>query len=316
MFSIIIPLYNKANSIERTIVSVLNQTYVDFELIVVDNNSTDNGITIVSKINDKRIQLVSEKKQGVSAARNKGISLAKNNWITFLDGDDLWEPDNLLELKKLIDAFPNAGLVSNSYKIVESNGNLRLAKYLKGDIKNKVYQHPNFYRAFVKADVPVNSNSVCIPKNILMEMSGFDEGISNGEDILLWSKIFQKEKVVIGEYIGSTYNRNANNRADVPVKVLEEPPVINLFEALFYETSDWKSYKLDFETFIAKLLFLSVMGNIKNGTLKNARKFFKDERLKKLDSNIKLSGAWILASCPLFFSRFLLKKMIQLNLVQ
>jgi glycosyltransferase involved in cell wall biosynthesis len=316
MFSVIIPLFNKAQSIEKTVQSVLNQSCAQFELIIVDNNSTDESWLVASRILDKRISLVKESKQGVSAARNKGIALAKYNWIAFLDADDAWEKDNLLELQKLILEFPDAGLVSNSYKIVETNGKERSVRFLEGDIVNKTYQHSNFFKAFVKADVPVNSNSVCIPKSVFEEIGIFEESISNGEDIYMWSKIFLNKKVVIGSYLGSTYYRNANNRADVPSKVLEEQPVINMFEALFHNTTDLKAYQLDFEEFIAKLLFLSVMGNIKNGTLKNARKFFKDVRLKKLDSNIKLSGAWVLASCPLFFSRFLLKKMIQLKLVQ
>lgn len=117
-FSIIIPLYNKAPYIERAINSVLNQSLQNFEIIVVNDGSSDGGEKIVTTIVDERLKLVSQKNAGVSAARNKGAKAAKYPYIAFLDGDDTWEKDFLLEMKNLILEYPDAGMYgSNNYFI-------------------------------------------------------------------------------------------------------------------------------------------------------------------------------------------------------
>lgn len=87
--SIIIPLYNKERTIKRTIESVLNQSYRNFEILIVNDGSTDESESIVLKIKDERIRLISKNNEGVSAARNTGIINAKGSWILFLDADDI-----------------------------------------------------------------------------------------------------------------------------------------------------------------------------------------------------------------------------------
>jgi len=91
MFSVVIPLYNKERSVKNTIESVLNQTFQDFEVIVVNDGSTDNSLEVVKSFNDERIRIINQKNSGVSSARNRGIKEAKYEWIAFLDADDLWE---------------------------------------------------------------------------------------------------------------------------------------------------------------------------------------------------------------------------------
>lgn len=100
MFSIIIPLYNKADYVAETLRSVLNQTYNYYEVIVVNDSSTDNSLEIVSSFHDKRIHVYTKKNEGVSAARNYGIMHAKHDYIAFLDADDIWDIDYLECQKK------------------------------------------------------------------------------------------------------------------------------------------------------------------------------------------------------------------------
>src|SRR5690606_8126065 len=94
-FSVIIPLYNKENFVAATIDSVLAQSFSDFELIVVDDGSSDNSGQIVQSYTDKRITYIRTENRGVSSARNLGIEKASADYITFLDADDLWKPDFL-----------------------------------------------------------------------------------------------------------------------------------------------------------------------------------------------------------------------------
>lgn len=95
MISVVIPLYNKAHQIANTLYSVLKQTFRNFEIVVVDDGSTDNSVQEVEKVNDIRIRIIHQKNAGVSAARNKGIEEARYNLIAFLDADDEWKPEYL-----------------------------------------------------------------------------------------------------------------------------------------------------------------------------------------------------------------------------
>ena len=108
--SVVIPLYNKAASITSTIQSVLAQSYPYFEIVIIDDGSSDNSVQKVRLIDDKRIKLISKQNGGVSSARNEGIRQAQYDYIAFLDADDLWKPTYLEELVKLITDFPEASL--------------------------------------------------------------------------------------------------------------------------------------------------------------------------------------------------------------
>ena len=121
MFSVDIPLYNKRNAITRTIRSVLDQTVRDFELVVVDDGSTDDSYSVVSRIDDERIRLIHKENGGVSSARNVGIKASKSSYVALLDGDDYWAPTFLEEQSALIEEFPKAGLWGVNYAFVKGD---------------------------------------------------------------------------------------------------------------------------------------------------------------------------------------------------
>jgi glycosyltransferase involved in cell wall biosynthesis len=110
MFSVVIPLYNKAQTIRGTLNSLMQQEFSDFEIIVVNDGSTDNSLEVVREMHANReIRVVSQENRGVSAARNYGIALARFEYIALLDADDEWEPGFLLQIKTAIEKFPDAG---------------------------------------------------------------------------------------------------------------------------------------------------------------------------------------------------------------
>jgi len=115
-FSVIIPIYNKEKDVETTIKSVLNQTYIDYEVILVDDGSTDNSLDIVNAIEDDRIQIFTKQNEGVSKTRNYGITKAKAEYIAFLDADDYWYPNHLEILHHLIKKFPEEAWYATSYE--------------------------------------------------------------------------------------------------------------------------------------------------------------------------------------------------------
>ena len=108
LFSVVIPLYNKADTIERTLRSVQAQKCRDFELIIVNDGSTDNSLEVVRALsNEIPLQIIDKPNGGVSSARNAGASAAKGRFIALLDGDDVWFPDHLERLKKAV-SYPRS----------------------------------------------------------------------------------------------------------------------------------------------------------------------------------------------------------------
>jgi len=191
MFSVVIPLYNKADTIERAIRSVLAQTEQNVELIVVDDGSTDNGSERVRAFCDPRIHLIRQPNGGVSAARNTGINAAKYEYITFLDADDEYLPDFLKTMKELIQDFPQAGIWGTNYWYVYPDGSKKLPiiRGLSSDFRGVI---PDYFAIAAKSAPIYCSISVCIRKTILQEIGGFPLGITSGEDLLTWARICAK----------------------------------------------------------------------------------------------------------------------------
>ena len=100
-YSVVIPLYNKEHYIAGTLRSVLTQTFPDYEVIVVDDGSTDHSLQACKTVQSDKIRIVQQANQGVSAARNKGIELAAGEYICFLDADDTWHPDYLQNIETI-----------------------------------------------------------------------------------------------------------------------------------------------------------------------------------------------------------------------
>ena len=121
-FSVIIPLYNKEAYIEQTLGSVLAQTYPFFEVIIVDDGSSDASLQIVNRITDSRIRVISQVNSGVATARNRGVKEAKENYVAFMDADDFWAPNYLERIVFLISTCPDAGIFACRY-VEMMNGN-------------------------------------------------------------------------------------------------------------------------------------------------------------------------------------------------
>ena len=131
MFSVVIPLYNKAHTIKRTLKSDLNQTFIDFEILVINDGSTDTGVDIVNNFKDKRVKVLNQENQGVSAARNKGVANAQFEFIALLDGDDEWDEKYLETISQSLQKYPKTGMVccAGFFKNLDTDTvSLRIAK--------------------------------------------------------------------------------------------------------------------------------------------------------------------------------------------
>jgi glycosyltransferase involved in cell wall biosynthesis len=136
--SVIIPLYNKGMIIERTVKSVLEQTYPNFELIIVDDGSTDNSVEVVQQIKDERIRLIRQKNSGPSAARNTGVRNANTDWVVFLDGDDELLPDALKHFSFLRNNNNEIDIFNCSYIINRKGNKKAYINPIEGKINNNL----------------------------------------------------------------------------------------------------------------------------------------------------------------------------------
>lgn len=202
-FSIVISLYNKADYIQNTLKSVLNQTFTDYEVIIINDGSTDNSVTKVLEFNDSRIQLYNQKNQGASIARNLGIEKAKYDYIAFLDADDLWKADHLETLNTLIQNFPNVGIFASRYELVFKNGKNYIPKFkgLSADFEGII---PDYFETSLPYPV-ATSSSIVIPKYVFKKTGNFKPGISSGQDVDMWIRIALKYPVAISNNITASY---------------------------------------------------------------------------------------------------------------
>ena len=213
MFSVIIPLYNKAPYIAKAIESVLGQTYRDFEVIVIDDGSTDQSLEVAKTFENKSITIISQPNSGVSTARNNGVKIAKHPYICFLDADDWWHPTFFEEMKQLITDFPDAGIYGSGYYIVK-NGKERIAPIgVPQGFERGIIDYCEVYAKTLC--MPLTSISVVIPKHIFDEEKGFKSQLKFGEDFDLWIRIALKHQVILVNKPLAYYNQDVdvNNRA-------------------------------------------------------------------------------------------------------
>lgn len=208
MISVVIPLYNKALCIKRTIESVLQQSYQNFEIIVVDDGSSDDGATIVREISDVRIKLVQKSNSGVSATRNRGIQEANGEYIAFLDGDDVWEKNHLEELHSLIKEYaPEAKVFATNFIRRFPDGDFFVNRT---DLSRGIVH--NYFKAYLKGTV-VNSSCICVQREVLLSIGGFKTQYTMGEDLDLWSRLMRKHRLAYSPVATSIYEIDAPNNS-------------------------------------------------------------------------------------------------------
>lgn len=196
-FSVVIPLYNKSSYIGCSVQSVLNQSFTDFEVIVVDDGSSDGGADIVKAMGDPRIRVVYQANSGVSLARNLGISLARGEWVALLDADDWHHPDHLAHLLKAQKARPESDAVATDFvEIADAQGPwppqwTAIAEFpeveLITDLPSRWMISPS-----------VCSSSIAIRRERLRQMQPcFPPGESQAEDLDFWFRLAEQTSIAL-----------------------------------------------------------------------------------------------------------------------
>lgn len=183
IFSVIMPAYNAERFITDAVNSVLNQTFHAFELIIVDDGSTDDTAKIIKSFNDQRIIYVNQKNSGVSAARNKAISLSRADWLTFLDSDDMWEEDTLSIFYSYKESHD---FLIGGYSYLQTGKNKKLAY----NLKNIGSRSSAIFDSLLDMNF-IGVGAAAFRKNITTRY--FDESLKFAEDYKLWLQLLSKK---------------------------------------------------------------------------------------------------------------------------
>jgi glycosyltransferase involved in cell wall biosynthesis len=211
MISVVIPLYNKETFIAETINSVLSQTFTEFELIVVNDGSTDASLEKVTAIPDPRIKIISIENAGVSIARNMGIDSAQWDWIAFLDGDDWWAPTFLESIVKAISDFPEHKLfASGRSRVFKEVVDRYEHKFLP---KDGATAPVNYYQVISEFLPVINASNVVIHKCLFVTAGYFRPGQKKHEDHDLWMRMAIGQEVIFINKNLSFYRKTESDTA-------------------------------------------------------------------------------------------------------
>jgi glycosyltransferase involved in cell wall biosynthesis len=211
--SVVMPLYNKAAHVAQSLSSVLAQSFSDYELIVIDDGSTDGGPSVVRSHETGKVRLISQANVGVSAARNRGMRESAADWIAFLDADDVWHEDHLSQLWRTHVAFPQASLIANDYSMTATAAQPDAAT-----------THRRMTGTFIdeaaRGEAWVFTSAAMVRKDAALAIGGFAKGESRGEDIDLWVRMALGHEVALSSHVGAVY-RQVKDSLTASTTVLE-----------------------------------------------------------------------------------------------
>ncbi|MGB3655167.1 MAG: glycosyltransferase [Rivularia sp. (in: cyanobacteria)] len=177
--SIIIPAYNAIKYLPETLESVLKQTFTEFEVLIINDGSSDNIVEWFGNVTDPRVKLTSQQNQGVSAARNTGIAEAKGEYIAFIDADDLWEATKLEKQLQCLKNNPSLGLVHTAMTLIDEEGK-SLGRTFTSNVEGDALK-------------PLLEQNTIVTSSVIVRHSclevGFDNNLTSSEDWELWVRI-------------------------------------------------------------------------------------------------------------------------------
>lgn len=204
LISVVIPLYNKESTIRRAVSSILGQSYRNFELIIIDDGSTDQSVAAIERISDPRIKLLSQENKGVSAARNRGVKAASSGYVSFLDADDEWDPEFLAARVDDIRMQPDCALYCCGHSV-----KYEMMRVLRppppGWRGRGIIEH--FFDVYPRYQV-TNSAVATVLKSHFVDIGGFTVSEPWGEDIALWLRLANQGSVFYNDRVLATVHRN------------------------------------------------------------------------------------------------------------
>jgi len=228
MFSVIIPTYNRLELLKRAINSVLNQSFQEFEIIVIDDCSSDGTWEWLKSIENTKIKsYINDKNKGLSYNRNHGVNQSKFEYIAFLDDDDFWFKNHLSEHTKLIKRYPDAGMYCNSYSI--NLGNRKVDAIHDNKFLNDTITEFNEFKCFKNTNALCAPSTVVLKKAIFNEIGGFNPKTTVLEDVEFYIKLGGKYSIVYNDIVTIEYAQNIGNHLSLNHVHLKTLPDLNKY---------------------------------------------------------------------------------------
>ncbi len=223
-FTVLIPLYNKAAYIRNTIDSVLAQTFTDFEILVIDDGSTDAGARVVEDFSDGRIQLIHQRNAGVSAARNRGIAEARGDWVAFLDADDWLHPGFLTALVLAQTACPEAQTVATDFLRFPHTQGAWPPRWPLPSGQPEIERITDLSARWMQGP-SLCASTVAVRRDLLQSMQPcFPVGESVGEDLDLWFRLSEKTPIALVHLPLAAYREAVPGSLSTEHKISNVPP--------------------------------------------------------------------------------------------
>lgn len=215
-FSVVIPLYNKGVHIVDALKSVLNQTYQDFEVIVVDDGSTDDSFKWADSVRSEKIHIYQQENQGVAVARNTGIEKSEGEYIAFLDADDIWHEDYLQTIDQLTQRYPQNDIFVTAYEILMADGKKNYSTQLTPETGCL----DSYWLTLDQKYDFVWTSATTIRKDALIQAGMFKPGEKIGQDLDMWARVARlNQHVAYSAKNCVTYTRNAKENARSRVRI-------------------------------------------------------------------------------------------------
>jgi glycosyltransferase involved in cell wall biosynthesis len=204
--SIIIPAYNSEKTIQKTIQSVLNQSFADFELLVINDGSQDSTLEVVSHIKDSRIQVFSYANAGANVSRNRGLSHSRGEFVSFLDADDIWTPDKLASQLQALQKNVDAKVAYSWTDYIDENDEFLLSG-------THITANGDVYEQLFIINFLENGSNPLIDKEVLILLGGFDESLSAAQDWDMWLRLAHKYNFVAVPSVQILYRIRENSQS-------------------------------------------------------------------------------------------------------
>ena len=287
--SVAISLYNKEAHIGAALASVLAQSFQNFEVIVVDDGSTDRGANIVTRFADPRITLHRQPNAGVSAARNVALQIARHELVAFLDADDVWRPRHLEHLLILKELYPDAALYGSAFVPTNNPETTIIDKEVTYE------QLADYFARWVAGPSPFHTSSSMARRATASAVGGFPVGFNRGEDLTFFVRMALAGAVAVSSYVGCLYLRSAG----LTSKPILQPDIctLTILDLLRDPGGLDASMRASLQEFLNKIAIANALDCVKAGHTVEALNFLKIASGTR-EQQLRWWQARLLASCP------------------
>ena len=206
---------------------MFRQTYQDFEIVIVDDGSTDGSVDVIKEnFDDPRIRIISQENAGVSASRNRGIAEAKYDYIALLDADDEWKPEYLETQYNLIKKYPDCSVFVTNYEFHNERGEVTATKINKLPFNEQAGVLSNYFQVAACSHPPLWTSAIVIKKDSLKSVGGFPVGVKSGEDLLTWARLACRYKIAYAKTPLSIFNIEESHIKSKPKREPAEKDIV------------------------------------------------------------------------------------------